>query len=105
MFKAKERKTEEPGEEALDDGELVRLFRISDSLLRALRDFWRSYTGKDGDTLVSLALLPSPPPPIQPPDCSLNWAWGKTLQGGQWSRTGLLVTGMQAMAAEMEKGG
>lgn len=89
MFKAKERKTEHKGEEeALDDGELVELFRISDSLLRALRDFWRSYTGKDVDRFVSSALPPSlpppppPPTPIQPPDCSLNQAWGKTLQGG-----------------------
>lgn len=64
MFKAKERKTEHKGEEeALDDGELVELFRISDSLLRALRDFWRSYTGKDVDRFVSSALPPSLPPP------------------------------------------
>lgn len=104
MLKAKGRKTEEePGEEALDDGKLVELFRIQ----TLSWGHWGTFGGlTQGKTWTDLCPLPCHLPcrrHIQPPDCSLNWTWVKTLQGGQWFRTGLLVTGMQAMAAEVER--
>lgn len=99
VCKAKERvKGEEPGEAAPGGGEVA---RSSDFILRALGASEGLIRGKIcTDLLLHLLLHSHPSSRLRPAR-----SWNNSLQGGLWSRTGMLVTGMQAVAVKMERRG
>lgn len=91
----------EPGEAVLGCGELAGLFRSSGFLLRALGASeglpWR----KVHTNLCPLHFFFTL---IQPPGCILQ-GHGTIHCKVEWSRAGMLVTRMQAVAVQMERRG
>lgn len=92
----------EPGEAALGCGELAGLFRGSGFLLRALGASEGLPWGKVHTDLCPLRFFSIL---IQPPRLHPARPWDNSLQSGQWSRAGILVTRMQAVAVQMERRG